>query len=231
MRFFNYTGGRYLPSFFIPSALGYTKNMDTERKRLLLVRHGQTQMNAQDLIQGSWDSPLTKEGIEQARLVKAYLEKRNIPFDHYYTSTAGRTSQTMEEITDQPYERLKGLRETDFGLYEGKPCFLNPGHPFNDFFVAYGGSDEADDQTRMVKTCTELMEKEDHHNVLAVSHAGANMLFLQNWIDLDEMDIPLPPPNASIFEYEYLPEEKRFKVVDVITPAKQRDFLEKMDEK
>ena len=63
------------------------------------MRHGQTLFNVRHKIQGWCDSPLTKEGISQAQIVKSYFQDNNITFDHAYSSTSERCCDTLEIIT------------------------------------------------------------------------------------------------------------------------------------
>lgn len=42
-------------------------------KTFYLMRHGQTRFNVQGRIQGACDSPLTEEGIEQAKAARRYF--------------------------------------------------------------------------------------------------------------------------------------------------------------
>lgn len=46
---------------------------------------------------------------------KEYFEKEHITFDHVYSSTSERCSDTLEIITDMKYIRLKGLKEMFYG--------------------------------------------------------------------------------------------------------------------
>ena len=149
-------------------------------KHLYLMRHGQTLFNVYRRIQGWCDSPLTELGIKQAEKARTYL--KDIPFDHYYSSTAERACDTLEIVTEGkvPYTRLKGLKECYFGVYEGQSEDLNP--PFgryDDVFPIFGGESGKELEKRMVDTLTEIMEKEDHNIVLAVSHCGASSTFLR----------------------------------------------------
>ena len=82
------------------------------------MRHGQTLFNLQHKIQGWCDAPLTPLGIKQAQMAKEYFT--NITLDHAYASTSERASDTLEIITDMPYTRLKGLKEMNFGVFEGE---------------------------------------------------------------------------------------------------------------
>ena len=95
------------------------------KKDLYLMRHGQTLFNVRRKIQGWCDSPLTELGKQQA--LKAKENLKGISFDHYYSSTSERCCDTIELIIgDQYYKRLKGLKERNFGMFEGESEDLNP---------------------------------------------------------------------------------------------------------
>jgi len=147
-------------------------------KHLYLMRHGQTLFNVYRRIQGWCDSPLTEVGINQA--IEARQLIKDIPFDHYYCSTAERACDTLELVTEGkvPYTRLKGLKERYFGVFEGQSEDLNPpGEKYDEMFSIYGGETGLEVATRMRKTISELLDQEDHHTILVVSHAGASMNF------------------------------------------------------
>ena len=188
------------------------------KKDLYLMRHGQTLFNVRRKIQGWCDSPLTDEGIAQAKRAKTCLE--GIEFDHYYCSTAERCSDTLEIIIgDKDYKRLKGLKERGFGLFEGESEDLNPhfvDFDYDDLFPHYGGERTIDVQTRMKETLTTIMEKEDHQTVLAVSHAGACMSFLSTITNPKEVIKDKGFPNCCILHFTY--EDKHFELAEVIRP-------------
>lgn len=114
-------------------------------KKLYLMRHGQTLFNQLGKIQGACDSPLTEAGIRQAEVARDYFETNQITFDAYYSSTQERASDTLEIIIGQKeYQRCKGLKEWNFGRFEGESEALNPKRPvgetsYGDSFVPYGG--------------------------------------------------------------------------------------------
>lgn len=192
------------------------KEDENMKKDLYLMRHGQTLFNVRRKIQGWCDSPLTEEGIAQAKRAKECL--KDIKFDHYYCSTAERCSDTLEVIIgDQDYKRLKGLKERGFGLFEGESEDLNPhfaDFDYDDLFPRYGGETRVDVQTRMKETLTAIMEKEDHQTVLAVSHAGACMSFLSTITDPKEVIKEKGFPNCGILHFTY--ENHHFEFVEVI---------------
>ena len=100
-------------------------------KTLYLMRHGQTLFNKRHLIQGWCDSPLTDLGIYQAQIAGNYFKENGIHFDQAYSSTSERACDTLEIATNGQvsYQRIKGLKEWNFGVFEGESEDLNPKHP------------------------------------------------------------------------------------------------------
>lgn len=192
------------------------------KKTFYFMRHGQTLFNVRRKIQGACDSPLTELGRKQAEVAGEYF--KDIPLDSAYCSTSERSSDTLEIILNNrlPYTRLMGLKEMNFGSFEGESEDLNPKFPkdFETFFVPYGGESRTEVKDRMVKTCTEIMEKENHNIVLAVSHSGACYNFLNEWQDPDG-EIAKGFSNCCIFKYEY--EDKKFRLIEVIRPSVNND--------
>ncbi|HDJ2773820.1 TPA: histidine phosphatase family protein, partial [Serratia rubidaea] len=82
---------------------------------IYFARHGKTLFNTFDRVQGWADSPLTEDGIRVARYLGEGL--KDIKFDSYYSSDAGRQRETMAVILRQAgvkdYQliELPGLRE------------------------------------------------------------------------------------------------------------------------
>ncbi|SET34673.1 2,3-diphosphoglycerate-dependent phosphoglycerate mutase GpmB [Thorsellia anophelis] len=86
-----------------------------------LVRHGETQWNAQKRIQGQADSPLTEEGRIQAKQVA--MRVKNLGITHLISSDLGRAVETAEilaQVLMLPVQTDKRLRELDMGILEGK---------------------------------------------------------------------------------------------------------------
>lgn len=100
-----------------------SQTKDDDSITIYFARHGKTIFNTYDLVQGWADSPLTDQGIEVAKYLGEGL--KNIDFDGYYSSDAGRQRETMQVILEQKGVRdykiieLKGLREVFFGGFEG----------------------------------------------------------------------------------------------------------------
>lgn len=185
-------------------------------KTLYLMRHGETLFNVQHKIQGWCDSPLTSNGKQQTLQVKKYFQDNDITFDHAYCSTSERCCDTLEFITDMPYIRLKGLKENYYGELEGESERLNKHLTPKDcetFYLQYGGESSNTTRDRMYHTLSELMEKDDHQSVLAVSHGGACFNFLRAIQDPHE-ELKKGFGNCCVFVYHY--ENHQFQLLKVI---------------
>ncbi|MGL5698560.1 MAG: 2,3-diphosphoglycerate-dependent phosphoglycerate mutase GpmB [Kluyvera sp.] len=87
--------------------------------QVYLVRHGETQWNAERRIQGQSDSPLTAKGEQQAMQVGARV--RSYGITHVIASDLGRTRRTAEIIADACGCGItldSRLRELNMGVLE-----------------------------------------------------------------------------------------------------------------
>ena len=184
------------------------------KKILYLMRHGQTLFNVRRKVQGFCDSPLTDIGINQAKVAKEYFEKNNIKFDYCYSSTSERACDTLEIVTDMPYKRLKGLKEWNFGVFEGESEDLNPKLPYGDFFYQYGGEKELDMRERVASTLVDVMNNDNHNTVLAVSHGVAMRGFMRYFEHNSKIEQQSRLGNCCILKFEFYNNE--FELVDII---------------
>lgn len=88
---------------------------------LYFVRHGQTEWNAVRKLQGVKDSPLTKEGLDQSKLLKQALSQIN--FDRIISSPLKRAHHTAKLIShnNSKISIDENLCEMSFGEIEGTP--------------------------------------------------------------------------------------------------------------
>jgi len=88
---------------------------------LILVRHGETDWNAERRYQGHSNLPLNETGRAQATAAADVLHGET--FDAAYTSDLVRTTQTARIILERhpapPLQLAPNLREMHFGLWEG----------------------------------------------------------------------------------------------------------------
>lgn len=173
------------------------------KKTLYLMRHGQTLFNVRRKIQGWCDAPLTPLGIKQAEKAQAYFKEHGIVFDHAYASTSERACDTLEIVTSMSYQRVKGLKEWNFGRFEGESEDLNPPLPYGDFFKAYGGEGEKEMQQRVADTLMDIMKQEDHQVVLAVSHGASCRQFMRYWTHTSDIDQKERLGNCCILKFGF----------------------------
>lgn len=96
--------------------------MNDIQKTLYIVRHGQTDLNKQGIVQGRGrDTDLNDEGRRQAQLF--YQAYKKVPFNKIYISELKRTQQSIQSFIDDgiPFEKLSGLDELAWGVLEGQP--------------------------------------------------------------------------------------------------------------
>ena len=88
--------------------------------RIFLIRHGQTRLNTEAVLQGRSDEPMDEQGIRQAENAAAWFRKQDIRFDAVYSSPLIRAARTAE-IVSGGSEIVKDdrLLEMDYGPYEG----------------------------------------------------------------------------------------------------------------
>mgnify|MGYP005753059493 CR=1 FL=1 len=88
---------------------------------IYLTRHGETEWNTQNRLQGWKNSPLTEKGIRGAQLLGKRLS--NIDFNVIYASPSERAYKTANYIRsgrDIPVITDENLKELSYGDWEGK---------------------------------------------------------------------------------------------------------------
>lgn len=90
--------------------------------KVFFVRHGETDMNRRECLQGHIDCELNEQGIKEAQHSARLFEKAGIGFERVYSSplkravmTAGIISGGQQVISDRQMIEMK------FGRYEGMP--------------------------------------------------------------------------------------------------------------
>ncbi|MGI2326832.1 histidine phosphatase family protein [Planococcus sp. YIM B11945] len=87
---------------------------------ICLVRHGETDWNAEGRLQGSMDIPLNQNGIMQAKACSEHLQE--VPWDFVVTSPLQRAKDTAEIINGNlnlPLIVMDEFMERHFGDAEG----------------------------------------------------------------------------------------------------------------
>ena len=184
---------------------------------LTLVRHGQTEFNAQQRLQGWCDSPLTTSGRAGVRTTAARLASR--PFVAAFVSPSGRALATAREILAfHPSVRLTvdpDLREFGFGDFEERleselyqrydPEQLYPQVLAGTFAGLPGGESGGAFVRRVTAAFDRIEHEHGHGDVLVVSHGLALRAYLTG---IDPRPTA-PLPNASVSEVDVHPGGRR----------------------
>ena len=149
---------------------------------IILIRHGETEWNSQQRMQGHSNSDLSSLGQAQIQALGEWM--KNVPFDHIYSSDSLRAKQTAEAITQFSGHELKidlRLREKNLGVFEGLTSEeARERHPevFRLFktagskYVIDEGESTQQLQDRALEIVDEIRIKHPEEHVLLVTHGG-----------------------------------------------------------
>lgn len=90
--------------------------------KLIFVRHGQTQMNADKLFFGKLDPSLNDKGREQIKISRNKIENiHKLHYDNIYSSDLKRAKESAEILNYLEKEIIydSRLQEINFGIFEG----------------------------------------------------------------------------------------------------------------
>jgi 2,3-bisphosphoglycerate-dependent phosphoglycerate mutase len=181
---------------------------------LSLVRHGQTQYNAQQRLQGWCDSPLTPRGLAGVRNTAIFLSGHT--FISAYVSPSGRAQATAREIlayhpTAQVFTD-PDLREFGFGDLEARPEAelierYDPEAMFADvlhgrFAGIPGGETGPEFLARVGSAFNRIEAAHRGGQVLVVSHG----LTLRAYLTMIDSRPTMPLPNASVSSVQVHPD-------------------------
>lgn len=157
--------------------------------RLLLLRHGQTELSVQRRYSGRGNPPLTALGREQAGKAADMLAAKG-GIDVIVCSPLGRAKETAEaagRALGLPVRELPGLIETDFGAWEGlsfqeareQDPELHARWLGDPSVPAPGGESFDQVRERVEATRRDLVALHPGANVLVVSHVTPIKTLLQ----------------------------------------------------
>lgn len=169
---------------------------------IYLARHGQDEDNANTILNGRRDTPLTKKGIEQANEVAQKIKKANIHFDKIYSSPLQRAYKTAEIISDivgcSQSEKLDDLIERDFGIMTGKSYaqveeFCSPNLLKTDTITYFLSPDGAETFPQLIERSKRLLKLlNDLHptgNILLVSHGDVGKMIYCAYYNLNWQEV------------------------------------------
>jgi glucosyl-3-phosphoglycerate phosphatase len=171
--------------------------------RLLLVRHGETEWNAQRRLQGQRDIALSPRGQEQAADLAAMV--RALAPDRVIASDLARALQTSAALGYTP-EADPRWREADLGAWTGQPIEALRQHQ-PDAYAAWrgglftpAGAEPFDTlRERVVAATEELLGT--CKTALVVTHGGPIRAVCAHWLCLPPKRIvPVSPGSLTVLE-------------------------------
>jgi broad specificity phosphatase PhoE len=177
-------------------------------KKIYLIRHGQTDYNLQNIVQGSGvDTDLNDRGRQQAQ---AFFDRyKDVPFQKVYTSALKRTHQSVKGFLELglPHEQLEGLNEISWGTKEGHKVtpsedeyyhyMLKQWQLGNTSLKIEGGESPEDVVKRMQPAVDYIMSRTDEQTILICMHGRAIRILMCLLLNY-------PLKSMDMFEHENL---------------------------
>jgi broad specificity phosphatase PhoE len=161
---------------------------------IYIVRHGQDEDNATDVLNGRRDTPLTELGRKQAVQVAAKLASYNI--SAVYSSPLKRAYETAKIIAQKSTVDNVAvdldLIERDFGSMTGKPVadilkystnYIQADKTIH-FLDADGAESMVDVLARAARVLTKLQQSQESNNIVIVTHGDTGKMLITayyNW--------------------------------------------------
>ncbi|MCS6972984.1 MAG: histidine phosphatase family protein [Cyclobacteriaceae bacterium] len=184
-------------------------------KKIYIIRHGQTDFNLKNIVQGSGvDSSLNDFGRAQSlAFFEAY---RHVPFDKVYTSALKRSIESVDMFLKAgiPHEKLAGLNEISWGRKEGQPItpeedayyhyVLDQWRKGNTSLRIEGGESPEDVVARMMPAVEHIFNRPDEKTILICMHGRAMRILLCLLLNypLRSMDM-FEHENLCLYELNY----------------------------
>jgi broad specificity phosphatase PhoE len=184
---------------------------------IYLVRHGQSTANAEKVMQGWADYPLSEEGILQARIAGRYLQTTGVPIKAIYSSPLSRARRTAEEIGRRfipplKVELLDDLKEIDIGTLTDMPIadakteypdFFSERKSELDEFERFGGETLGDFTQRIEDGLIKLFDKHvDGDSIIITAHGGSAIMVFRQLFDIEPSRRLLKPHNCYLAKIE-----------------------------
>ena len=156
--------------------------------RIVLIRHGETDWNAENLVLGRTDMPLNSIGKMQAAECAKRVAK-NAGISVIYTSPLTRAVETAEAVAAQTGCEIRTdgrLIEHNFGIFEGVPRD-DPDYQAakREYFARYpGGESFLDVAARAYEFLAFLKEAHPDDTVAVVTHGGVGRVITSYFQDM-----------------------------------------------
>ena len=164
--------------------------------RIMLIRHGVTQWNAERRLQGQSDVNLAPDGVHQARELAIHFPFSTV--DAIYTSDLGRAKTTAEVIASKfnlEITLMPEFREINFGEWEGRkleevakeqPLEFEKFFKKPDMLLIKGGETFAELQSRTMAALRKIVNAHQSGNqhIVIITHGAAIRVILAQILEM-----------------------------------------------
>ncbi len=170
--------------------------------KIYIARHGQNEDNANGILNGHRDLPLTEIGRQQAHQLAKGIKRADFTFDIIYTSPLSRafdTANVVAEVLELPKpEVMPNLIERDFGIMTGKPIGDIEKYCGSDilktntiiYFLSPTGAETFPILLERGKqVLAEVKSKHKSGSVLLVTHGDIGKMIYATYYDLPWVDV------------------------------------------
>ncbi len=172
--------------------------------KIYLARHGQDEDNANGILNGRRDTPLTEIGRAQAQALADNIKEHNLIIDKIYSSPLQRAYVTAETVADnldiEKPEKLELLIERDFGIMSGKSvndieATCAPDIIKSDPITYFLSPEGAETFPQLIERAKEILqwlkENETNENILLVTHGDIGKMIYTVFYNLHWKEVLL----------------------------------------
>lgn len=192
--------------------------------RIFFIRHGQTDDNKNEILQGHKNTDLNSVGIKQAEKLCRYFKNRNIKPEKCFSSDLKRCEQTFFHVfnsnnEDRPEVNFsKALRERFMGEVEGLTFNQAENYAYRHSKKSFREFGESLDSfrnrivlevTKTVSSCVDLK------NIAIITHGGVIRQFITHLKPHSSSTQFSTVHNASVTIIDYNKATNKFEIRDV----------------
>jgi broad specificity phosphatase PhoE len=161
---------------------------------IILIRHGETAWNAEEIFRGRVDVELNETGIRQAQLLAGHLA--DVPIEAVLSSPMKRALKTAETVAGYHSLEVKiapGLIDLDFGEWQGLP-HLEVKNKYKELYqewvsnpgsVVMPGGESLDDVRKRATVVVDEVVAAYEGTVVLVSHRVVSKVLICALLGLD----------------------------------------------
>ncbi len=198
---------------------------------LLLARHGESDWNAMDLIQGQQDRPLSPLGFKQRKNLFFLLHP--VTLARIFSSTLQRSIQTAIAISEEkriPLETMPELSEVKLGIFEGESKASFSDNFSKKIYQAFlddeinvilpgGGENLKMVDKRIAQPVNIFLDAvENSGHTLVVGHRNVNKMIIRNLLGLSFAKGYRVEHKNSLL-YVYAPQKQQIFSIEISNPG------------